>query len=767
MTVLANVTQISVQSWLEWMDQGLIMIPSAAERHSSMVRQPPERKENQRSANQGAVGLSPDSCRLAPDMSQRGLASPHSITTEHGQNNDTSDQKFVEKMKLAFPPDSRYCKLPASMQNSTNTLDSIVIDPYDTQSMQQALGGPDGQSSDKIVTSLRPLKGLPAYEKQNRKPPGFAVDDGYRHSLSRESNLVMDSPQYRDYPVQRDARYFHVEGGVDGGAQMEYWSEKNDRKGRNCQSGNEGRSRPRYDNSGECRYSSDQLDDGRYYRTGRDCQPYRDSSRAGSHRSRRAPGDEDRYHRRPTNASCHGNGPYRSPSLSGDEDYDRCRRGCGRDADGSWGPSRAGHRRNDGRGDRDGSGHRRRDDTCHGGGHRRRHGGHRDDESPREGSQRRSRREYEGRRGRWPSHSTSHRRSYFSSSSSDSNSDSSSDSSPHRRRDRRDRGRSPQLPKLKYYSGDQDWNTYKFQFERMAKRHDWSKRKMAERLVDCLEGKALNFVKELNLESYHQLTKNLDRRFGAKQGPAAARSELDTIKQYVDETVEDFSQRVHFIVLEGHPAATQQTIDVLAVEAFHRGCRDKKAAETSMNKKPRNIYKALKYVKEALSTQRMLYGVRGRQASARKVCFSQSDEEYEVRSASDGDRRNPRDAGNVQKQIDTLNTQYTNLSSNITEMKSLLTQALRKEGSTPSRPQTPVETGATPPKSQRPFRRNWTPSRSPTPPRRQTVCYNCHQLGHFAKDCPEKVGSGQPSEGGSDSTKKDLNSRGLGKVASA
>ena len=124
-----------------------------------------------------------------------------------------------------------------------------------------------------------------------------------------------------------------------------------------------------------------------------------------------------------------------------------------------------------------------------------------------------------------------------------------------------------------------------FQLKRTAKRYDWSSRKKADRLVDCLGGKALEYVRELHLQrDFKQMVKKLTRRFGVKDAPDTVRRELPLLKQEETETLEEFSQRVHFKVMDGFPGAKERTIEQLAVEHFLKGCTDRKAASIAMDK---------------------------------------------------------------------------------------------------------------------------------------------------------------------------------------
>ena len=195
------------------------------------------------------------------------------------------------------------------------------------------------------------------------------------------------------------------------------------------------------------------------------------------------------------------------------------------------------------------------------------------------------------------------------------------------------------------YKGDNTWDSFIFQFKRTAKRYDWSSRKKADRLVDCLGGKALEYVRELHLErDFRQMVKKLTRRFGVKDAPGTVRRELPLLKQEETETLEEFSQRVHFRVMDGFPGAKERTIEQLAVEHFLKGCKDRKAASIAMDKNPTKIHRAVKYTKDAINNRNVIYGKMPLTQSARKVTFYEEedenrygyDESYNIRTAKTG-----------------------------------------------------------------------------------------------------------------------------------
>jgi hypothetical protein len=179
------------------------------------------------------------------------------------------------------------------------------------------------------------------------------------------------------------------------------------------------------------------------------------------------------------------------------------------------------------------------------------------------------------------------------------------------------------MPKMVVYKGTGSWEAFKFQFERTATKRRWSQRRKIDKLFDCLADVALEYTHKLAIHAdYDRLMKELERRFARKDTPAVSRKQLFTLRQTDDESLEDWSQRVHFLTIDAFPGAEPNTIHQLSVETFLRGCKEKIAAEVAMGKDPVTIYKALKYVKQAINNHMALYGNKG-SYSKRQVSFAE------------------------------------------------------------------------------------------------------------------------------------------------
>ena len=360
-------------------------------------------------------------------------------------------------------------------------------------------------------------------------------------------------------------------------------------------------------------------------------------------------------------------------------------------------------------------------------------------------SQSQSRRRHSGRH----HHHGSRSRSTSTTTSSSSSS-----------RERRHRRRSPLPPKLVPFSGESTgstWLSFIFQFEPYADRYNWSSHKKAQRLLDCLTGKALDFIRKLHLENgFKTIKKNLKKRFGATEEPITVRRSLQFVKQTENEKLEEFAQRVLFLVMDGLPGAKQKTVEQIAIEHFLRGCSDKAAAAAAMDKDPQSLNKAVKYVKSHINNNKVIFGKSSHSARQVTYCCKQSDpqddlEEYEIcqirKQPAITDKLKNR-AVSVQTQLNTKSISPEIKEKSTLELLLSKIESMDKKLAELSRNKSTVS-----------FKRSQTPPPVSNP--NEAICFLCHQKGHFSKNCHKKnvsIASQTNSEDVPSGKESDLNS---------
>ena len=86
-----------------------------------------------------------------------------------------------------------------------------------------------------------------------------------------------------------------------------------------------------------------------------------------------------------------------------------------------------------------------------------------------------------------------------------------------------------------------------------------------DKLIDCLTGTALEYANKLDVrDDYKKMRHEMKRRFSNKDAPAAARRNLQYVRQKEGESLEQFSQRVHFLALDAYGSAGSRTIHQMA-----------------------------------------------------------------------------------------------------------------------------------------------------------------------------------------------------------
>ncbi|OWF53412.1 hypothetical protein KP79_PYT10510 [Mizuhopecten yessoensis] len=196
----------------------------------------------------------------------------------------------------------------------------------------------------------------------------------------------------------------------------------------------------------------------------------------------------------------------------------------------------------------------------------------------------------------------------------------SADSSDEEQRQRR-RSRSHQRHKMPTYSGKERWEPFALKFERIMKDNRWSNRKTDYAAVCyCLVGDALEYADELpRTLGFTKLKNKLKERFNDKDVTLVARREQHCEKQEEIETLAEVALRIQTLSGDGFAHADNTTKNQVATEAFLKGCREKMAAQRPMERNPKTVHKALKYIKASVANQRALFGSRAPHNPSRQV----------------------------------------------------------------------------------------------------------------------------------------------------
>jgi hypothetical protein len=191
----------------------------------------------------------------------------------------------------------------------------------------------------------------------------------------------------------------------------------------------------------------------------------------------------------------------------------------------------------------------------------------------------------------------------------------------------------PQFPKLSTYdgTGDGDWKSYHLQFVHTATRFEWGELQKLDNFLMCLRGKALKYfsTRPTSVQrDFDTLMDKMAQRFGNKDLPHSIRRQLQDVKQTIEESIEEYAERVQEMATEGYVEASEDIVEMMATEAFLRGCKDNQAALLAMDKDPKRVDLALQYAKSAIHNRKVLLGQK--KTEVRKV-------QYQEEIASDSD----------------------------------------------------------------------------------------------------------------------------------
>ena len=165
------------------------------------------------------------------------------------------------------------------------------------------------------------------------------------------------------------------------------------------------------------------------------------------------------------------------------------------------------------------------------------------------------------------------------------------------------------LPK---YEGDILWGTYIRQVQAVFRLYGCDDDMVrAFKLIEAFRGNAISFFASLPdgvSREYGKLCEAMEGRFGDHELDSVARMKLHHVQQRQEESFVEFGGRVQALYSRGYTTGNGGEQEIVAVEYFLRGLRNKRAAFAILEKEPKSLGDAIKLVQRCEAHQTLLGG---------------------------------------------------------------------------------------------------------------------------------------------------------------
>ena len=167
------------------------------------------------------------------------------------------------------------------------------------------------------------------------------------------------------------------------------------------------------------------------------------------------------------------------------------------------------------------------------------------------------------------------------------------------------------LPQFSGKAGS--WESFISTFTAVTRKLEINDNEKLDFLLISFRNEAAEFkdlLPETVRQNYDEVVRRCSERFGKKEDEITTRRQLAAIKQYVDESVDQFAERIERLVRQAFPTATEDIANAMAVDAFIKGCSNKRAAlmVADQDPQPRNINEAVRKIKAHISNQAAILG---------------------------------------------------------------------------------------------------------------------------------------------------------------
>ena len=262
--------------------------------------------------------------------------------------------------------------------------------------------------------------------------------------------------------------------------------------------------------------------------------------------------------------------------------------------------------------------------------------------------------------------------------------------------------------KMPIFDGSTRWQSYLLQFETILKMYNCTCDQLkVGKLVEALRGKALNYFESLSPQSrsdFGILCVFMESRFGSQEHPPIVSAKLQSSVQLLDESLDEFAERVQRYAVEGYPGMPTRWVQLMAVDVLLKGCLDKRAALQTMDKEPAVLSQAVDYLKRFANYEKALgLGNKGMRQVQLESKTTERVPSPDLRKVSSSEVPTGQQSGSS----DQVLSQLENISK---QLATLLSRSTSTRRVTPGN------------------------------------CFVCDKKGHFARECPKKKPPGTSDE---------------------